>query len=107
VGDRCLLQQVFLARVDHRSLPVLSCERADARDVLPDRDVDELCAALLQRDAHVLSDKAMLLGHQRYGGLALMSHTKTAGSQFPSYPTERLTHSLAGPRADISQQVAS
>jgi hypothetical protein len=36
-----------------------------------------------------------------------MSHTKTAGSQLASYPTERLTHSLAGPRADISQQVAS
>jgi hypothetical protein len=36
-----------------------------------------------------------------------MSHTKTAGSQLASYPTERLTHSLAGPRADVSQQVAS
>ncbi len=35
-----------------------------------------------------------------------MSHTETVGSQLASYPTERLTPSLAGPKADVSQQVA-
>jgi hypothetical protein len=41
------------------------------------------------------------------GSTPLMSHTKIAGSQLASYPTGRLTHSLAWPRADVSEQVAS
>lgn len=35
-----------------------------------------------------------------------MSHTEKAGSQLASYPTGRLTHSLAEPRAGLSEQVA-
>jgi hypothetical protein len=35
-----------------------------------------------------------------------MSHTKTVGNQLASYPTGRLTHSMAGSSAGVIQQVA-
>lgn len=59
-----------------------------------------------------VADLGALLSHSQpatpgRGSTPLMSHTKTAGSQLPSYPTGRLTHSLAGPRATASEQVAS
>jgi hypothetical protein len=43
----------------------------------------------------------------RPGGTPLMSHAEDRGQPASEPPAGRLTHSLAGPRADASEQVAS